>query len=234
MGYKGKIGLGLGAFAMCLLMVASGSAAAVQINATHAHNAPAVKAASVTGCGGLTFVTVYSAWSFNNTTDYGCSMVAKDWQGNGMNAHGWSLPIWEVYCSAPCALAVTITDQGWVGDNYALWTTTDSTFKTGWGLIGTTPEVKTGSALVAPSYNSKWTGTGTKYSSATFDVYFPAGIAQYLRVYDALFGQIGQKLDTACGVNTTALLASGCSATGISVSGGWSPAAFGITWKVAP
>jgi len=230
----GKIGVGLGAVAMCLLMVLSSSAAASSASAVHSHNGPAMKKANVVaGCNYVNFVTLYSAWSYNNTTTYGCTMSATDWQGASMTHHGWG-PIYEVYCIGSCDIKVTIKDQGYVGDYYGLWVTTDSTFATSWGQIGATPQVKTGAQLTAPSYNAKWTGTGTTLSKASFNVYFPSGVAEYLRIYDALWGGMGAQLDGPCGVTASTLLSSGCTATGISVSSGWSPAGYSVTWVAAP
>jgi len=67
-------------------------------------------------------------------------------------------------------VSIGITDCCYEGDFYSLWMTTDITGLTGWTLVGTTDQVDTGSQLAAPTFDPYWTGTGTAYSSTTFNV----------------------------------------------------------------
>jgi hypothetical protein len=129
---------------------------------------------------------------------------------------------------------ITISDVGYVGDYYGLWVTDSSSLTSDWAKVGTTPQVKTGSELTASGYNSHWTGTGTKYSEKSFVVYDPGGIAEYFAVVDSLMTAMGSSLNAACGTTTATLLSSGCTATGISVSSGWSPASFDIDFSAYP
>jgi hypothetical protein len=122
--------------------------------------------------------------------------------------------------------AITITDCCYEGDFYSLWSTTDTTGLTGWTLVGTTDQVYTGPELVAPTYDPFWTGTGSAYSSTTFNI--PMSGTVLFAVRDDIFDQMVNLLGTSCG--GASVVTAGCSATGISVSGGWSAAGYEISF----
>ena len=227
-----RIGLAILTVGIGLLMLASNSAAAANVGGS-SHSAATTTGRAVPGCGGVNFVYYAVGW-YNNTTYWGCTLHAKDWQGHSLPSHGWGLSIYEVYCSTPCNSRITVSDIGYVGDYYTLYVTDSSALTTGWGEVGATPQVKTSSELNASSYNSHWTGTGTKSSSASFVVYDPGGVAEYFAVVDSLMGKMTHSLDGPCGVSATTLLSSGCTATGIYVSGAWSPAGFDIDFAAYP
>jgi len=126
-------------------------------------------------------------------------------------------------------VSIGITDCCYEGDFYSLWMTTDITGLTGWTLVGTTDQVDTGSQLAAPTFDPYWTGTGTAYSSTTFNV--PVAGTVLFAVRDDIFDSMVTLLGPSC--SGAAVVTAGCSATGISVAGGWSPAGYGITFADA-
>jgi hypothetical protein len=234
MRYRGRIGLAVMAVAMGALVLGSSLASASTAGLTAVHNGPVKHSSTVAGCGGKVAVYYAVGW-YNNSSAYGCTLKGIDWMGNALPRNGWALPIYEVVCYiSACNSIITITDQGWVGDFYALWVTDNSTLLKDWAKVGSTPEVKTGSPLTAPTYNAHWTGKGTKYSSMSFVVYDPKGVTEYFAVQDVLMGLMGGSLDSPCGVTTPTLLSGGCTATGISVSAGWSPAGYSIDFAAYP
>ena len=139
----------------------------------------------------------------------------------------WGATIFSVTYTG--TVAITITDCCYEGDYYQLWSTTDSTGLTGWTLIATTDQVDTGSELAASTFDSYWTGTGTQYSSTTFNI--PMSGTVLFAVRDVLFDQMVSLLGPSC--SGALVVTDGCTATGISASGGWSPAGFGITFAAA-
>src|SRR5271155_629507 len=201
-----RIGLAILTVGIGLLMLASNSAAAANVGGS-GHSTAAPTARAVAGCGGVNFVFYAVGW-YNNSTYWGCTLHAHDWEGNSLPSHGWGLSIYEVYCPSACNSLITISDIGYVGDYYTLYVTDSSGLTSGWGEVGATPQVKTSSELNAASYNSHWTGTGTKLSSASFVVYDPAGVTEYFAVVDTLMTKMAHSLDGPCGVSTATLLSS--------------------------
>lgn len=233
-----KFGMAILALAVGVLMVASGPAAASTARVLPTGNDGAVSSLSIhastpTGCGGFNFV-YYSVGWYNNTTYWGCTLHAKDWLGNNLPTNGWGLSFYGVFCSTACNSRITISDYGYAGDFYTLYVTDNASMTSDWAKVGSTPQVQTSSQLVAPGYDSHWTGSGTTYSSRSFVVYAPAGVEEYFGVVDSLMAVMSHRLDAPCGVTTATLLSSGCSATGISVGTGWSPAGFDIDFQEYP
>ncbi|HTT16048.1 MAG TPA: hypothetical protein VMH49_01640 [Thermoplasmata archaeon] len=157
------------------------------------------------------------------------TMVGTTAAGDQLPNDSWAQNVYAV--PGPVEVFVEVTDCCLVGDYYELWETTDSSLHTGWSLVGTTPEVPTGSALVAPGYDPHWSGTGSVYSSASFAVAIPSGVTEYFAVRDALFDEVGGVLDGPCAETTVELNTIGCTAAGISVGSGWSPAGFAIAFS---
>ena len=139
-------------------------------------------------------------------------------------SNSWGSTIFSVTYTG--TVAITITDCCYEGDYYALYSTTDPTGLTGWTLVGTTDQVDTGSELAAPTYDPFWTGTGSAYSSTTFNIP-QTGTVLYV-VRDVIFNTMVTLLGSSCGGSD--VVYDGCSATGISVSSGWSPAGFDISF----
>jgi hypothetical protein len=142
----------------------------------------------------------------------------------------WSALIFELDFNG--TLSVTIGDTDFVGDFYSLWGTSDPTGLTGWTLYGTTQEVLTDSNLIAKHYDSFWTGTGTFYSSTTFNI--PISGTVLFAVRDELYDKMVNLLGPSCG--GAAVVTDGCSVTGtypINVSSGWSPAGYEILFDDA-
>jgi hypothetical protein len=222
--------IGLIAVSIAVMMLGSGSAAAASASGLGARNGPVYSTTAGASCSYVTFVYYATSTYDGNASEYGCTLHATDVEGNNLPVHDWSNTIFEVYCIPACQSAITIADYGYAGDYYSLWVTDDSTLATDWALVGTTPQVTTSSELNASAYNSHWTGTGSKYSTKTFYVYDPSGVAEYFAINDGLMGKMTQKLDGPCGVKAATLLSSGCSVSGIYVAGGWSPAGFDTTW----
>lgn len=182
----------------------------------------------------MTFIYFYVGTYDANDSEWACTIHATDTLGKSLPVNGWANTIFEVSCVSPaCNAKITITDAGFYGNHYSLWVTDDSAFATDWAKVGSTPQVYTSGALVAPSYNKYWTGTGSKYSSGTFYVYDPKYVALFFAVHDDLMNQMTKALDEPCNVSPATLFSSGCSVSGISVSGGWSPASFDTTWSEA-
>ena len=139
----------------------------------------------------------------------------------------WGYTVFSVTYTG--TVAITITDCCYEGDFYQLWSTTDPTGLTGWTLVATTDQVNTGSELAAPTYDPSWTGTGTQYSSTTFNI--PMSGTVLFAVRDAIFDKMVSLLGPSC--SGALVVTDGCTATGISVSGGWSPAGFDISFAAA-
>jgi len=138
----------------------------------------------------------------------------------------WSDDIYQVTASG--VITITITDCCYIADYYSLWMTTDPTGLTGWTLVGTTPEVHTDSNLVAPSFNPLWDGTGTSNSAGSFAVSVSG--TTLFAVRDELFDPLVAALASSCG-GAANLLSNGCSAPGISMSPGFSPAGVILTFS---
>ena len=147
--------------------------------------------------------------------------------GLGSATSSWGETIFSV--TATTTVSITITDCCYEGDYYALYATTDPTGLTGWTLVGTTDQVDTGSELVAPTFDAAWTGTGTQYSSTTFDI--PQSGTVLYAVRDVLFDTMVTLLGSSCG--GASVVTGGCSATGISASPSWSPAGYEISFADA-
>ncbi len=139
----------------------------------------------------------------------------------------WSANVWSVTYTG--TVSISITDILYEGDYYSLWMTTDPTGLTGWTHVGTTDQVDTGVQLVAPTFDATWTGTGTAYSSTTFNI--PVTGTTLFAVRDELFDTMVTLLGPSCG--GAAVVTAGCSAVGISAQGGWSPAAYNISFSPA-
>jgi len=139
----------------------------------------------------------------------------------------WSGTVFSVTYTG--TLSITITDCCYEGDYYSLWQTSDPTGLTGWTLVATTDQVDTGSELVAPTFDPFWTGTGTQYSSTTFNI--PVSGTTLFAVRDELFDPMVSLLGPSCG--GSAVVTDGCSATGIYASSSWSPAGYEIDFAAA-
>lgn len=139
----------------------------------------------------------------------------------------WSNTIFEITYSG--TVSIKIADAFYEGDYYSLWYTTDTSGLTGWTLVGTTDQVNTGGELVAPTYDSYWTGTGTQYSSTTFNI--PISGTVLFAVRDDLFDTMVSLLGSSC--SGSAVLSDGCTATGINASPEWSPAGYYISFTAA-
>lgn len=230
MNYRRAITTGVLVCAIGLMVLsssASGAAATVTTNAS-----AKVHASSVAYCNSIQFA--YYGTTYSNSSYWGCQLKATDWAGTALPLNGWALGIYEVYCYSACNSAIWINDSGWYGDYYSLWVTTNSSLTTGWGEVGTTPQVATGSELVAPTYNGHWSGKGTKYSEGMFVVYDPAYTIEYFAIHDNLQSKMTASLDHPCGVSASKLLSAGCSKTGITVSAGWAPAGFTVAFGGYP
>lgn len=171
---------------------------------------------------GITAVTLPTSTS--DEADYS---VACPGQLSGCTAPAstsWGYTIFSVTYTG--TVVITIADCCYEGDYYALYSTTDTTGLTGWTLVGTTDQVMTGSELAAPTYDSYWTGTGTAFSSTAFNI--PVSGTTLFAVRDVLFDTMVTLLGSSC--SGAAVVTGGCSGTGISISSGWSPAGFGISF----
>jgi hypothetical protein len=224
--------VGLVAVSIGILVLASGAATAATAVPLSPKNAAPL--ATGAGCNYVTFVYFAQEFYNGNESVWACAIHATNVLGKKLPVHGWSNTIFEVSCAPACQSKITIADYGYAGDDYSLWVTDDSSLATDWAMVGTTPQVDTSSALTAPGYNSHWTGTGSTYSQKTFYVYDPDGIAEFFAIHDNLMGAMTTALDGPCGVSAATLLSSGCSASGISVGAGWSPAGFGTSWTNSP
>ena len=124
--------------------------------------------------------------------------------------------------TGPATVAITVEDLFVVGDYFELWESSSPGF-TAPTLFGTTPPVHTDANLVAPGANPLWDGAGSAHSTKTFIVPVPSGVT-YFAVRDALQDAAGAALLVSpfpCGsISLSTLLSSGCSATGISLTGG--------------
>jgi len=194
------------------------------MNQVHAASSPNKGSAGPDGISVTTLPT-----STSDDTDYntacpgglaGCSVPAGD--GNS-----WSATIFSITYTG--TVSITITDCCYEGDYYSLWMTTDPSGLTGWTPVGTTDQVFTGPELVAPTYDPYWTGTGTQYSSTTFNI--PQSGTVLYAVRDELLNAMVNLLGSSCGGSD--VVYDGCSATGISASGGWSPAGYAIAFAAA-
>jgi hypothetical protein len=139
--------------------------------------------------------------------------------------------------TGPASISITILDFFAVGDYYELWESSSPAFSSP-TLVGTTPQVKTDTNIVAPSFNPLWDGTGSTHSTGTFIVSVPSGTT-YFAVRDAIQGALGAALLVSpfpCGTITlSTLLSSGCTATGVSVVAGvFLVAGFTVAFANAP
>lgn len=128
---------------------------------------------------------------------------------------GDSASIYIYAVTGPTTIAITVTDAVLVADYYELWESSNPGF-TGptTVLVGTTPQVETGSPLVAPFYNPLWDGLAspTAFSSATFTVTVPSGVT-YFAVRDAIQDSMAVTLDGPCGTTEATLVFVGCHET---------------------
>jgi hypothetical protein len=224
------------AIAVAIVMIVSSSIAINSARPGGVRSGAAGQPSTATPCGTLVNVTFPSG--FPTAVFWGCTLNATDWRGIQLPGSGWASRIWSVHCSSECNFQVQLAQRpissAYVGSFYSLWLTYNSTLSSGWGIVGSVPEVATGPQLVAPAYNSPyWTGNGTALSSGTFTVYEPVGVTAYLAVRDGLFGLMGHLLDGPCGVSTSVLLLSGCSVPGITVAANFSPGAVGVVFTEA-
>jgi len=197
--------------------------------ATHGNIPPGMTPAST--CMSLPVTSGLPVNTFYDEASYECQMIGILANGGVTYRYGWdTVNIFAVSNdgATPLSQSITITDCCYVGDVYNLFYTPDSNLLTGWVYVGQTPNVRTDSNLVAPTYNALWTGTGVTLSSATFTVSIPAGTTYYFRVQDRMMANMAA-LAAPCGVSVDVLLSVGCSVAGISAAGGWSPAGFSIT-----
>jgi len=178
------------------------------------------------GPDGITVVSLPAAIS-SDETDYGISCPGGLACVSAPESTSWSNNVYSVTYTG--TLSITITDCCYEGDFYSLWMTSDPTGLTGWTLVATTDQVATGPELAAPTYNPFWTGTGSAYSSTTFNI--PVSGTTLFAVRDELFDPMVSLLGPSCG--GAAVVTAGCSVTGISVSGGWSPAGYEIDFAAA-
>ena len=231
-----RIAIGMAAVVVAGLMLGGTALASAHpvTGVPLARNSAGPAVASGAKCNYLTFIYYATATYNGNETSWQCTLHATDVLGHALTVNGWSNTIFEVFCYAACNSKITISDYGYAGDYYSLWVTDDSTLATDWGEVGVTPQVATSSELAASGYNSHWTGTGSTYSQKTFIVYDPGGVHEYFAVHDNLMNAVTKALDGPCGVTAATLLASGCTATGISMSTGWNPAGFDSTWTEEP
>ena len=122
---------------------------------------------------------------------------------------------------------ICLTDVGYVGDYFWIYASFDGY---PWYLAGSTGQVATGSELTASSYNAHWTGTGTTFSTGCVTVTLGPYQYVYFGIVDALLLHMAADLKGPCGESALTLLTVGCTATGISVSKGWSPGGLEIHW----
>ncbi len=203
---------------------------------------PAVFAASANGttqgtspgtttCGTIIKVNSFPT-TFTDVADFACKMSATTASGRPVDHHSWSGNIYSITETHKTSITITITDLGFIGDRYLLWSTTNITLTAGWTQRLATSKVFTDSNLVAPSFHKLWDGTGTTHSAGTLIIVIPAGTTITFRVEDALFGQMRNRLDGPCGETPTQLLSNGCSVTGVFVAKGWSPASFTVEFAI--
>ena len=165
-------------------------------------------------------VSVTLPQTIGTSADYNATCPGALVGCSGVPAGSWSVDAFSV--TGTGTVTVTVTDCCYHADYYSLWKTNDPSGLTGWTLVGTTPAVETDGTLVAPGANPLWDGAGSTFSSGTFTTSV-SGVTLFA-VRDELFDPMLSSLASACSAPGSSLLLNGCSVTGISVSGSFSPA----------
>jgi hypothetical protein len=181
------------------------------------------------------YVCVNHGGEYNsNFLSWNMEIRGTEVNGHGVPRYGWAFSPYRVYCASGCTMRVKISSNvALVGNYYSFWETSHIYLTKGWDFIGNTPQVTTGYALVAPSYDRFWTGSGTTSSSGTFVVTIPAGVYEYFEIHDDLWTQMAGKLDSPCHMEAEHMLLDGCSVPGVFVSGfpGWYPLGIDTSWS---
>ena len=165
---------------------------------------------------------------FQDSVAYSCVMAGTNSTGAEVPFHSWGAALFVL--KGPFDQQVTLTDCCNPDSYYAMWATTDQTLGSGWFEVAKTRQLQSDPGLVAPAYDSHWSGNGSKPSSISFEVLVPKGVTYYLRVHNLLFNEIGTRLVTACGVSVSRILAQGCSVPGVHVSPGFDPSRYNVTF----
>jgi len=181
----------------------------------------------------FSIVNVAIKTDYHGSSNWNCVMNAKTSTGGAMPSHSWASSVFSVTLTTRKGMDINVTDAGRTGNFYQVWMTIDPTLKTGWKLLGSTPQVHSGKQLIAPTHNSLWDGKGVMPSMRTFaNVTLSAG-KTYFAVTDSLFSNMGSALNAACGKTTIGLLTQGCSVKGVSVASNWNPESFIFEVEIA-